>query len=52
MSEFERWLGQDLDDKDLTAELEAVKDQPEEINGTWSSVPEACGALLARAPTA
>ncbi len=32
MSEFERWLGQDLDDKDLTAELEAVKDQPEEIN--------------------
>ena len=32
MSEFKRWLGQDLDDKDLTAELEAVKDQPEEIN--------------------
>lgn len=32
MTEFERWLAQDLDDKDLTAELESVKDQPEEIN--------------------
>ncbi len=32
MSEFERWLAQDLDDKDLTAELESVKGQPEEIN--------------------
>ena len=32
MSEYERWLQQDLDDKDLTEELLAVKDQPEEIN--------------------
>ena len=32
MTEFERWLGMDLDDKDLTAELESVKDKPEEIN--------------------
>ncbi len=32
MTEYERWLQQDLDDKDLTAELEAVKGQPEEIN--------------------
>jgi phosphoglucomutase len=32
MSEYERWLAQELDDKDLTEELEAIKDQPEEIN--------------------
>lgn len=32
MTEFERWLAQDLDDRDLTAELESVKDKPEEIN--------------------
>lgn len=32
MTEYERWLQQDLDDKDLKEELLAVKDQPEEIN--------------------
>lgn len=32
MSEYERWLAQKLDDPDLTAELEAIRDQPEEIN--------------------
>ncbi len=32
MSEYERWLAQELDDKDLTEELEAIKGQPEEIN--------------------
>ena len=32
MTEFERWLKEDLDDKDLTAELESVKDKPDEIN--------------------
>ncbi len=32
MTEYERWLSQDLDDKDLTEELLAVKGQPEEIN--------------------
>ncbi len=32
MTEYERWLQEDLDDKDLTEELEAVKGQPEEIN--------------------
>ncbi len=32
MTEFERWLQQDLDDQDLTQELESVKDQPDEIN--------------------
>ena len=32
MSEYERWLQQDLDDPDLKEELLAVKDQPEEIN--------------------
>ncbi|WP_322174031.1 phospho-sugar mutase [Acutalibacter caecimuris] len=32
MTEFERWLAQDLDDQDLAAELEAVKGQAEEIN--------------------
>ena len=32
MTEYERWLQQDLDDPDLKEELLAVKDQPEEIN--------------------
>ena len=32
MTEYERWLQQELDDKDLTEELLSVKDQPEEIN--------------------
>lgn len=32
MTEYERWLEQELDDKDLTEELLAVKDDPEEIN--------------------
>ena len=32
MSEYERWLQQDLDDPDLKEELLAVTDQPEEIN--------------------
>ncbi len=32
MTEYERWLKEDLDDQDLTDELLAVKDQPEEIN--------------------
>ena len=32
MSEYERWLQQELDDKDLTEELLSVKDKPEEIN--------------------
>lgn len=32
MTEFERWLSMDLDDKDLKEELLSVKDQPEEIN--------------------
>ena len=32
MSEYERWLAQKLDDPDLTAELEAIRGQPDEIN--------------------
>ena len=32
MTEFERWLSHDLDDKDLTEELLSVQDKPEEIN--------------------
>lgn len=32
MTEYERWLNEPLDDPDLTQELQAVKDQPEEIN--------------------
>ena len=32
MTEFERWLNRELDDKDLTEELMSVKDKPEEIN--------------------
>ena len=32
MTEYERWLSVDLDDPDLTEELKAVKDKPEEIN--------------------
>ena len=32
MTEYERWLAQDLDDKDLTEELKAVQGKPEEIN--------------------
>ena len=32
MTEFERWLNEPLEDKDLTEELEAVKNDPEEIN--------------------
>lgn len=32
MTEYERWLKEPLDDQDLTEELLAVKDQPEEIN--------------------
>ncbi|MDO4458591.1 MAG: phospho-sugar mutase [Clostridia bacterium] len=32
MTEYERWLAQELDDKDLTEELNAINGQPEEIN--------------------
>ena len=32
MTEYERWLSVELDDKDLTEELLSVKEQPEEIN--------------------
>lgn len=32
MTEFERWLQQELDDPDLTAELRAIEGKPEEIN--------------------
>lgn len=32
MTEYQRWLSQPLDDPDLTKELQAIKDQPEEIN--------------------
>ena len=32
MTEYERWLSQTLEDKDLTEELNAVQGQPEEIN--------------------
>lgn len=32
MTEFERWLNTDLDDKDLMDELLSVKDEPGEIN--------------------
>ena len=32
MTEYERWLNQELDDPDLKKELEAVREQPEEIN--------------------
>ena len=32
MTEYERWLSVELDDKDLTEELLSVKDKPEEIN--------------------
>ncbi len=32
MSEYERWIKQELDDPDLTAELQAIQGQPEEIN--------------------
>lgn len=32
MTEYERWLKQQLDDSDLTEELLAVQDKPEEIN--------------------
>ena len=30
--EYERWLGTELDDKDLTGELESIKGKDEEIN--------------------
>lgn len=32
MSEYQRWLSQELDDKSLTEELKAIENQPEEIN--------------------
>lgn len=32
MTEYERWLAQELDDSDLKEELLSVKEQPEEIN--------------------
>lgn len=32
MTEYQRWLAQPLDDPDLTEELQAIQDQPEEIN--------------------
>ena len=32
MTEYERWLKQELDDKDLTEELQSIQGQPEEIN--------------------
>lgn len=32
MEEYERWLGMELDDPDLTAELRGIRNQPEEIN--------------------
>lgn len=32
MTEYERWLGQKLDDPDLTKELESIRGQEAEIN--------------------
>jgi phosphoglucomutase len=32
MTEYERWLSEELDDPDLTAELRAIEGKPEEIN--------------------
>lgn len=32
MTEYERWLNTELDDPDLTAELNKIKNQPDEIN--------------------
>ncbi|MCH3973100.1 MAG: phospho-sugar mutase [Oscillospiraceae bacterium] len=32
MTEYEKWLAQDLADPDLTKELQEIKDKPEEIN--------------------
>ena len=32
MTEYERWLGTQLDDPDLTEELNRIKDCPDEIN--------------------
>ena len=32
MTEYERWLSVELDDKDLTEELLSIQDKPEEIN--------------------
>lgn len=32
MTEYERWLREELDDPDLTAELKRIENQPEEIN--------------------
>jgi len=32
MTEYERWLGTELDDPDLTEELHQIKDSPDEIN--------------------
>lgn len=32
MTEYERWLGTQLDDPDLTEELNQIKDSPDEIN--------------------
>ena len=32
MNEYERWLSVSLDDPDLTEELKAIQDKPEEIN--------------------
>ena len=32
MAEFERWLSQQLDDPDLTEELQSIQGKPEEIN--------------------
>jgi phosphoglucomutase len=32
MTEYERWIGTELDDPDLTEELHQIKDSPDEIN--------------------
>ena len=32
MTEYERWLAQNLEDPDLTEELQSIRDNPAEIN--------------------
>lgn len=52
---LDRWLERAVDDPDLIAELEAVKDDPSAVSaastGTWSSAPAGCGGCWAPVPT-
>ena len=47
LKEYQKWLDSGVLTAEEHAELEAIKDDPKEIEGStvlWSSAPPACGA--------